>query len=100
MDKTRIGDLKKLERDYKKEKRPGVKKIIGDAFNKVKEQSKDSWLKSAREALVRESKKNLENVKQIHEDIRKHESKMGGLGNNTFSLNISEDRYREIFGHD
>ena len=100
MDKTRIADLKRLQTNLKTEKKPGVRKIIKEAYEKVKEQSQDNWLKSARESLKRESLRNPENIKQIHEDIKKHEGKMGGIGNSTFSLNLSLERYREIFGHD
>jgi len=88
MDKTRIADLKRLDRDLKTETRPGVRKIIKESYDKVSEQSKDNWLKSAREALTRESRRNPENMKQIHEDIKKHEAS-GIKEKSTFHFDLS-----------
>lgn len=87
MDKTRIADLTRLENDLKTETRPNVKKLIKEAHTNIKNQTKDRWLASARESLVRESKKNPENVKQIHEDIKKHERM--GIGRTSFWFDLS-----------
>jgi predicted metal-dependent TIM-barrel fold hydrolase len=90
MDKTRVTDLNRLESDLKKETRPGVKKIISEAYTKVRSQSNDSWLKSAREVLARESSRNSDNMKQVHEDIKKHEKKNMGIGRSTFFFDLSK----------
>jgi len=87
MDKTRIPDLNRLERDLAKEKRPGVREIITTAQHKIKDQLKDDWLKDARSELTKEASKNPENMKQIHEDIKKHE-KMG-IGKISFHFDLS-----------
>jgi hypothetical protein len=98
MDKTRIPDLKRLEGALKTETRPGVRKIIEEAHYKVNEQLKDNWLTGARAELTKESQRSAGNMMQIHEDIKKHESKNMGIGKSSFSINISQERWDKIMG--
>jgi len=68
MDKTRQADLQQLRREYKNTRDPVMKKVIEETGKKIR--NEDSWTKSAREALLRETRKGkTQNTKDIREDM-------------------------------
>ena len=96
MDKARKLDVENLKKDLASNPSPLKKRKILEAGEAISKERHDTWIRGAREVLLRESGKNPENAKEISADILKHE-KMG-IGKTRFGfLNISEDCWREIF---
>ena len=101
---TRKHDLKTVETGLKS-KDPLMRKVARNAGNEIKKQLNNSWIRSARERLVEETKKgNRDNAFQIREDMVRHRGGRQGKGNKgemlTAGIHWAENQYERIFGHD
>lgn len=101
MDTGRRADIKELEKIRKtapdKETLQNIKKVE----KTIKNEQHDGWLKSARESMIREAKQGrIQDARGVQETVTKRMEKNLGVGKTRFGLNITEERHREIFGHD
>jgi hypothetical protein len=95
MDKGRKADIDMLKTEYGRAD-PKKKKEIKESVDFIRKEQSDGYKRSGRESLIREMRKgNAGNVRDISEGIMK---KKNEIGRTSFSFDVSDERWREIFG--
>ena len=103
MDISRKHDLKDIEKGLKSPD-PLMRKVAGNAADKVKKQLNDSWTVSARETLIKETMKGKNgDATYIRDEMVKHRGGRLGKDNRgellTSAVHWAPGQYERVFGH-
>ncbi len=105
MDKQgRKHDIKAVE-DGLRSPDPLMRKVAKIAGDKIKKQLSDSWLRSAREKMIHETRMGRrDNATQIRDDIVKHRGGKDGKGGKgeilTVGIHWEPGQYESVFGYE
>lgn len=92
MDKTRIPDIKVIEKGLR-DKDPNIRGQAHRAGQKIKSEMHDKRITRMRERVVHETRRGRnDNANDVREDIQNHTR--GGFGRSSFSFSIPEGIFK------
>ncbi len=100
MDEGRKADLKELKKIRATAPDKATLANVKRVEASIKDEQHDGYLRSARKRMLHEAKKGrMQSAHDVQQDLLKHKDRNMGIGATRFSLNLTQERYDEIFGH-